>query len=393
MKKILLFLLLFLVYHSASAYRILWGRSVTISQPVFEDLYVAGGTVTINAVVYGDLIVAGGTIHLNDTVTNDLLLGGGTVYINGYIADDVRCAGGELHVLKNIGGDLVITGGKVEISRGVLVSGGLVTGGGNIKIDGTIAGPVKSTGGEISFNGTAQSSFDARSEKLFMNGTVDGPSVLAARHVEIGNQAAFNNPVRYWNKKGSLDFRQTISNGGASFDPSLKIKGSNWYFLGHSSILGLIWYLSTVFIFLVLIQYLFSNSLKKAGNTVSHSIFKSLLWGFAFFVGVPILVLLLLITIIGIPIGIILMVSYIGIMILATIIASLVIANWYNTRLENKWGFWQVVLAGLALFILFKLITFTPFLGWFIMLVIACIALGSILRNVHWRRHPGVSVQ
>ncbi|HTM92434.1 MAG TPA: hypothetical protein VL095_08450 [Flavisolibacter sp.] len=393
MKKIFLLSLTCLLVYTSNAYKIAWGRTVTITTPVHEDLYIAGGTVSINAPVYGDVIIAGGTLSVNDTIMNDLLLVGGNVTINSYVADDVRCAGGELHIQKNIGGDLVITGGKVEIAKGVVISGGLITGDGNIIVNGTINGDVKVAAGSFTFNGIANKNFECRAEKFIMNGTVGGPSVLAARQITIQNNASFHNNVRYWNKAGNLDFKQSIKNGNAVFDPSLKIIGDRWYFLGHATVLGLIWYLLTVFSFILLIQFLFGSTFKKAGHTTGNSLLKSLGFGFLFFIGVPVAATLLLISIIGVPIGLIVMASYVVIVLLATIITSLVFANWYNDRFGYQWGYWKIVLSAMGMFILLKLVSFTPFLGWLILLVIACIAFGSILRNIDWRRKHAVAVQ
>jgi hypothetical protein len=326
-------------------------------------------------------------------VYNDLLLAGGTVYINGYVADDIRCAGGELHILKSIGGDLVIAGGKVDIAKQVFVAGGLMTSGGDVVLNGTINSDVRSNAGTFTFNGKANRNFNCRSEKLIINGTVTGNSVLAARQITIGNNASLNNNVRYWTGHGNFDFKQSIKSGNAVYDPSLKLKTKSWYYLGQATMLGFFWYLGSVFIFILLIQYLFGRTIKKAGDNLSGSIFKSLGWGFIFFIGVPILVLLLLITIIGIPVGLMLMFSYIALIVLATIITSLVSANWYNNRFQMNWGFWQTVLTALGMFILLKIITFTPFLGWLFMLVIAATAFGSILRNINWRRNQKIAIQ
>lgn len=393
MKKIFFSLLACAGCFSASAYRIEWGRNITITVPVHEDLYVAGGTVTLNAPVYGDLIVAGGIININDTVKNDLLLVGGTVNINGYVADDIRCAGGQLHVLKNIGGDLVITGGTVEIANGVTIGGGLITSGGEVTSAATVNGEVRCAAGYFVFYGIARNNVDCRSEQLTMNGTVMGTSVLAARKISIGNTASFRNTVRYWNKEGKLDFGQSLNGTTAAYDASLEMKPNAWYYLGHATALGLVWYLSTVFLFLIIIQYLFRNTFKKAGNSLNHAVLKSMGYGFLFFIGVPLAVALLLITVVGIPIGVIVMLSYITVVLLATIITSLVMANWYNHRFERGWTYWQTVWAAFVMFVLFKMVSLTPFLGWFIMIVIACIAFGALLRAVNWRRKGEVTVQ
>jgi len=392
MKKISLFLVTCILINTAKAYRIDWGRNVTISTAIHEDLYVAGGTVTINAPVYGDVIVAGGTIYINDTISNDLLLAGGTVNINSYIGNDVRCAGGQLHILKNIGGDLVITGGTVEIAKEVIVAGGLITSGGDITVNGTVNNDIKVAAANFTFNGVANKNFDCRAEELTMNGSVNGTSVLAARQIVIGDNASFNNNVRYWDQKGKLDFKQSMKYGNTVYDKTLKLKTNNWYFLGHATIIGLIWYLLNVFLFIALIQYLFGNTFKKAGHTTGNSLLKSLGYGFIFFIGVPVAVGLLLVTIIGIPLGLIMMLSYIVLVLLATVITSLVFANWYNDRFGYKWNFWQIVLSAMAMFILFKLVSFTPFFGWSIMIIIACIAFGSLLRNIDWRKKHAVTI-
>ena len=391
MKKFILLLLVMTGFLAAKAYRLDWGRTVTITQAVHEDLYIAGGTVTLNAPVYGDVIIAGGTITINDTIMNDLLLAGGNVTINGYVMDDIRCAGGELHLLRNVGGDLVITGGNVDIARTVTIGGGLMTGGGEIVVNGTVNGDVRAAAGSFVFNGVANRNFDCRSGKLTMSGIVNGSAVLAANEMQIQQGAAFHNNVRYWTDKKRPDFAQSLRNGTATFDPSLKLRENNWYFLNHATALGLAWYLSAVFLFILLLQYLFGATFRKAGTAVDESMLKALGTGFLFLIGVPIAVVLLLITVIGVPIGLLLMALYIVAVLLATIITSLVIANWYNNRFHYNWGYWQIVAASMAMFVLFKLVSLTPFFGWLIMIVIACVAFGAILRIIHWRHGPAVA--
>jgi hypothetical protein len=42
--------------------------------------------------------------------------------------------------------------------------------------------------------------------------------------------------------------------------------------------------------------------------------------------------------------------------------------------------------AAFGIFILLKLISFTPFIGWLIMIFLACMTFGAILLNVRWKR-------
>lgn len=364
-----------------------FNKTVTINSPVYEDLYIAGGNVIINAPVHGDLIAAGGQVQINDTVTNDILVAGGTVTFNGFAGDDIRCAGGNIHVLKNIAGDVVVTGGSVSISAGVTI-GGLLASGGEVIIDGNVAGNIKTVSGNLVFNGNALKDLDCRGGKITINGTVLGMALIAATdEIIIGNQASFSGKVRYWSP-GKTAFGNSIREGTAIYDPSLRINPDRWYYLGFASILGLVWYIGMVFLMIAIVQYLFGATMKKAGNIAYDAALKSLGYGIVFWIGLPIAAVLSFITVIGVPLGVILLVLYIVLALLATVITSVMAANWLNTRSLANWSYWRMVFAALGIFVVLKLLTFTPFLGWFIMALIVCISFGAIALSINWRRRP-----
>jgi len=339
----------------------------------------------INAPVYGDLIIAGGTIHINDTVTNDILLAGGNVTFNGFVGDDIRCAGGSLHILKNVAGDVVITGGTIFIDKDVMI-GGLIASGGDITIDGKVNNSIKATTGKFILNGTVLKDVDCRGGRITINGIIQGKAMLGASgKIVIGDNAEFRNEVHYWTPH-KVNFRQSLKAGNAVFDPALKVKYGRWYYLGSSTWLGLLWYIGTAFLMIMIIQYLFSNTMKKAANSVFNSPLRSLAYGFLFCIAVPVIAAITFITIIGLPVGIILLFSYIMLILLATSITSVVVANWLNNLGNLNQKFWKIVFSALGIFILLKILTYTPFLGWLIMVLLAFISFGSILLNVNWSR-------
>ncbi|MGZ8557482.1 MAG: hypothetical protein ACXWWC_04085 [Chitinophagaceae bacterium] len=384
MKKILLLIVMAGSFITASALRIEYGNNVIINQPVHDDLYLAGGTITINAPVYGDLIVAGGTIIINDTITNDILLAGGNVTFNGFAGDDIRCAGGKIYISKNVTGDLVVTGGNVIIEKGVSV-GGLLASGGKITVDGDVNGEIKIASGDLTLNGNISKDIDCRGGKITVNGNISGKSVLAARKIVVGNNAVFNNDVRYWNKQGSLDFKQSLKNGKAIYDPSLRIQTGEWYYLGAATVLGLLWWLGMALLMILIIQYLFSSTMKKTADTVFNHTLKSLGFGFLFFIAVPVAAVVSFITVVGLPIGMLLIFIYVTLILLATVITSVVTANWFNNRNNYKWGNGRLVFAAFGIFVLLKLISLTPFAGWLVMILLVCMAFGGILLTVNWK--------
>jgi hypothetical protein len=385
MKKIIVLSAMVCSFIPAHAYHVIYGNNVVISQPVYEDLYVAGGNITINASIHGDLIIAGGTVIINDTITNDILLAGGNVTFNGFVGDDIRCAGGNIHISKNVIGDVVIAGGEVAIDKGVTI-GGLITAGGNITIDGDVNGEIKGGFGNLMLNGNVAKDIDCRGGKITVNGTVGGKSILAARDIVIGNNAAFNGDVRYWNKTGTVDFKQSLKNGKATYDPSLRIKSGRWYYMGSATILGLLWYLGMALVMILIIQYLFSATMKKAADTFFNSTLKSLGLGFLYFIVVPVAAIVAMVTIIGLPAGLLLLFGYFILILLAISITSVVMANWFNNRNNYKWNFWRMAFAAFGIFIVLRLTSMIPFAGWLILIVTVCIAFGAILLNVNWKR-------
>jgi cytoskeletal protein CcmA (bactofilin family) len=390
MKKSTIFTLcLMSVISILNGQRLEAGKDIIITQAVYENLYTAGENITINAPVYGDLVIAGGNITINDTIQKDILLAGGTVIFNGYAGDDVRCAGGNLFVKKDIKGDLVITGGTVVIDKNVTISGNLLVSGGDITLNGTVKGNIRGAFGKFTMNGVIEKDMDCKGANLIINGSVMGKSVLSAMDIEIGDNAAFNDNVRYWNKKGSLDVKQAVKKGQVMYDPSLKVETGRWYYIGWMSLMAVIWYLGTAILMIFLTQFLFSKTMRRASDTGSTQTVKSLGYGLLYLIGVPVITIIAFIIVIGVPIGFILLFGYIITMALATVITSVIAANWFNTKYNHNWGTGKMVLTATGIFIVLKLLSVTVFLSWLVV-VASLMAFGAILLNINWRRKEAI---
>jgi len=278
----------------------------------------------------------------------------------------------------------VITGGAVIIDKGVTI-GGLLASGGDVTLDGNVNGEVKGAFGDLFLNGNIEKDIDCRGGRITVNGTIGGRAILSARYIVIGNTASFSNDVRYWNKKEFLDMKYALKNGKAVYDPSLRMRTGEWYYLGAATILGLLWYLGMALLMIFIIQYLFSATMKKAADTVFNSVLKSGGYGFLFCIAVPVAAVIACITIIGIPVGVLLIFFYIVLILLATVITSAVAANWFNNRFDKKWNFWQISFTAFGIFIFLKFLSATPFVGWLLLGLMVCIAFGGILINVNWK--------
>lgn len=384
MKQIVLLLLLCASTGITLGFKLEYGNHVVVPEPLHDNLYAAGGSISVEAPVYGDVTVTGGSVLINDTVTNDILIAGGNVTIDGYVGGDVRCAGGNVYIRSNVAGDVLLAGGSVNIKKGITI-GGLLAAGGSTVLDGNVRGDVKGAFGSLEINGFIAHRVDCRGGRITINGIINGPSILAAREIVVGDRAQFNEAVHYWTKTKIPDFRHAMRNGNASFDPSLKLSSGKWYYLGAETGLVLLWYLGMALAMILLIQYLFSGTMKGAADVVYNRSMHSMGTGFLFFLVFPATAIFAIITTIGIPIGLTMIFIYLILLLSATAISSVVIANWYNNLYEKSWNYWWIAIAAFGIFILLKLVSLMPFVGWLVMAVVAAISFGGILLYMKWR--------
>lgn len=363
------------------------GASVVINTPQMNDVYIAAGKVVINAPVYGDVIVAGGEIIINDSVMADILIAGGEVSINGYVGDDVRCMGGSVSVAGHIAGDLVMAGGTVIVKETARVSS-ITASGGHVEIAGESMSDLTSTANELILTGKINGDVIAKGAKIEIRGTITGRASLAAStSINISKTARIGRGIQYWLPfDGVLQVPKEVTGTKPVFNPLLSITHSRWYFLGASTFLGLLWYIGMAFTLILITQYLFSATLYKSGTKIHSQPIRSFLLGIGYFIVVPLTAVILLITIVGLPLTILSLVFYSITILLATIISSVVIANWVSFVSKRDFSLLHMSGVSLFTFCLLKIITFTPFFGAALMVVIAATCFGAIISSVRWKQ-------
>lgn len=367
------------------------GEHVVINDRVTKDLYVAGGTVIVDAPVSGDLVVTGGTITVNDTIQQDVLIAGADITMQGVVKDDVRGAGGRWFISGRVDGDVLITGGTITINSDAIILGDVIVTGGEIIIDGTVTGMLKLFAGSFVLNGTVQA-IEARAENATINGKVDDEAVLSAHTIVIGEKAHFSKNLRYWNKVGRLDAGASIDASDIVLDPSLEMESGKWHYLGFPTLLMVTWYLGMVMVFIVLLQYLFAGTFRRSAETIRDFSLKSLGLGVLLLLGIPISIVVLFLTIVGIPLGLLMLVGYATLLLLGTIIVAILIANWINNTYDHSWSGFRIMMVSFIIFVILKLATLTPGIGPAIMFILICMGFGGLFQNLKWRKSTRTSM-
>lgn len=191
-------------------------RSVDIDGDVMGDVFAAGGMISLAGTVADQAVVAGGQLKLKSAVKGDVLAAGGSVDVGGSVGHNLVVAGGNITVSGPVAGKVMAAGGHVEIARDTPVggsaclSGGMVVMKGNIKRDLTIYAGQAVIYGEVEGNVTVEADSLSVEPGARIAGTLTfkGPSapsiskdavVLGAvNHVQRPGFAAMAQKARGW---------------------------------------------------------------------------------------------------------------------------------------------------------------------------------------------------
>jgi len=338
------------------------GNQTTLGaqETINNDLYIAGGSVSTAGVVTGDLLAAGGNVLINSKVGQDALLAGGTITILGDVADDVRVAGGNITITGAIGGDLIAGGGQINIAGGN-IGGDAAIGGGVVWIGAPIAGNVRLGAGEV-----------------HINAPITGDVTIDANKIFLENGAKINGSLTYTSPQEAEIAPGQVA-GRVMFNPRAT-------HAQKTNIIGIalsVWLLVRFLMLLTAALVLGLIFKRYAKNIVEGGLKKPLLElgrGFVSVVVIPAASIVLLITIIGVPLGILGLIGFVVFMMFGYIFAPILLGSllykWFGKK-EGHTITWLSILLGVVVFCLFG---WVPFIGWIIRCILVLITLGAIAR-------------
>ena len=363
---------------------------LSFSIPVRDDLYAAGGTITVNEQISGDMFVAGGQVSIGAPITQDLVGAGGTIVVSESIGDDVRIAGGDVIIDARVGDDLIVAGGSLTLGNDTEVKGDATLTGGELLIDGIIRGDTIVAAGAVVINGALVGDAKIQADEVVINGVVSGESTIAAQRITLGPDARFDSNVTYWEGRldGSVvDFTGSLATGvTATVDESLSFsEGTHSVNLDTFAVFRDI--LSAMFFFsvlsaavvLALMMWIAPKLLVSSADYFGKSFGKSFITGFLFFIVLPILAVILMVTVIGWPLAVLAWVLWLFSLYLAKIFAATCLVLWYDKKNKKKWSKPALWLWSLVIFAALKALMFIPVLGWIASWIIASAGLGAHL--------------
>lgn len=330
--------------------------SVEAEQVVKGDYYVSVGPfgkTVMSGAVEEDMLAFGASVVLNGAVGKDVLFLGGTVDVLAPVGDDVRIAGGEVVISDTVGGDVFVLGGSVSILSTAVVEGDVFVFAGDVLIEGDVKGSVF---GKV--------------EQMTINATVDGGvDVHAPIGIMLADKAVIRGDISYASARMLTRSPQAVIEGAVHEKPKDTLTQKEQM---RSVLIPLF-----ILLFTVLSLYLLCKTqMQQVVQTVYTSPGKSILLGFALLLLAPVASVLLLVSVIGLFVGVltfsVLVALYVAAAALSGAVFGVMLAKLFDKQANLSLP--AVVFGTVFLYSTFMI----PVIGVFLSIVLWSVTLGAM---------------
>ncbi|HEY8992938.1 MAG TPA: hypothetical protein VIM37_03775 [Candidatus Microsaccharimonas sp.] len=315
------------------------GPSVDVAGKINGDLYCAGQNVTISGEVDGDVICAAQTITVSGLVTGDVRLAGQTISISGDVQGSATVAG-----------QTVTLEGQGKIGRDAVLLGQ------SISVNGAIARDITITSNNAVIDSAVGRNINAQIENLTLG-----------KNAVIGGAIDYTSPTLL-----TKDASAQVS-GKITYTKQEAPKQDDAYSYSVSGAL-----LSTLMLIVsaLLLVFIFPRQLHRTTNASANSVKRTmyaLLTGFVASIVVPVAIVILLITVVGIPFAFLILLAWIIISML-----SIGFAAYYVGRIvwRTQKNAILIMLIGVLILAIALLI---PILDFFVWILVFWYGSGAIL--------------
>jgi cytoskeletal protein CcmA (bactofilin family) len=339
-------------------------------QTVEGTVVFSGSVIQIDGTVEGTAFAFGQDVRVNGTINGDLVVAAQTVQINGQVNGNIYAAGQDLSLGTKNSGDAFLAGQNVRITKDSVMGRDLFAAGANITHDGTV-----------------QRRFSASGSVVDIGGTIGQDAVLDADNISILSGSSI---------KGNLDY---TSPNKANIDSGSTIGGNtNWEYRKPAestqttvmdSWMSILLSIVSALIIWLIVRFWRPEFWNRNSKAIIEKPFKTLGAGALALIVIPIAAILLLVTVVGIPVGIILGIAYGVAIYLSKIVVASAFGYW--TAKKYRWaqihkGVWPVLAALIVLVVL----THVPYVDVLSGLLITLAGLGAlVLTNMHAEKPEG----
>ncbi|OHA84565.1 MAG: hypothetical protein A2591_03280 [Candidatus Yonathbacteria bacterium RIFOXYD1_FULL_52_36] len=336
-------------------------NSATLAKDAVEadDYYAGSGNVDISGSILGDAILGGGNIFVSGPVGQDVLAAGGVVNLSGAVGDDVRVAAGTVLVKGEVGDDLIVAGGEITVSPGANIKGDATLAGGAITISAPIAGDVRVAGGTVVIDAPIAGNVHARVGELILgeHAVIGGDLVYEAGNVaEVHSGAQVAGVITYTQAKwvGTKEERQGV----------LVAMFGMWTIIKIAVLFGIG----------MLLHVLFGRMSMRFVEQGITRFWGNALRGLIILIVVPVVAILAMVTLVGIPLSIFVLALYGVLLALGCFYGPIIMGSLILKLVKQSTEYvvnWKTILLGAASSVVVGLIPVIGGLAGFIFMLAA----------------------
>ncbi len=342
--------------------------SIGDDEVINDDLYLFGTTITVNGIVNGDLFAAGNSLTVNGVVNGNVFLMGQEVIVNGTVSRGARITANSATIAGSIGEDLLLLANSTGIHGGATIGRDLIA---------TVA--------SLTLDGEVQRRFAGNAQTVTLNGSVGSNVDIGVEDLTITEDASIGGDLTYRSNEMAEIAGGADIGGDVNHEMAAETDIETGFSIGSfvPSIIGLI--MTAVYGTALLL--IFPRLTVTASNQLLQNPIMSIGMGIVFLIVVPIVSVLVMITVIGIPLGLIALLLYGIALFSAQVFVGMtlgrLILSFFSDGNRRMIQFLGLLL---GLLILFG-VSFIPYFGPWAPLVVIILGLGGLMLAIGRLRH------
>jgi cytoskeletal protein CcmA (bactofilin family) len=308
-------------------------------------------------------MLAGGTLRFDGIAGGSYLGAGRDLTVSGELGGSVRAAAFSIDLDATVARNVTLAGERVTVGEGTTIGGNAYLAGNRVRFSGFAAGDVVASGGDV-----------------VVDGEIEGDLQIEANEVTIEPDAVIRGEVRYRIRREN----EPVVAPGATVDgglvPLAAMEKSDGAGIG-SLVFKVLAFVLTALVLVVLFPKSAADAAEKMKNRPTAALVRGVLWLFL----APVLVIVLAITVVGIPLALILAAAYGAFFYVAPIVPAL----WVGDRLASRpqaAGASRVLLPTAVGATVVALALLLPWIGFFARIVLTCAGMGGIALLIGARR-------
>lgn len=342
--------------------------NVKNDEVISHDFFASGDTVIISGKVFGDAYVFAQKIVVDGEVNGDLIAAGGEILIPGKVAHDARLAASKISISGAVDGSVTAGTGEFIFGRDGRIGNSLVIGTKDVSLQGYVGRDLR-----------------IWANKVTVNNNVSGSIIAAVTDLTLDPGARIGGDVTYWASNnlvvnmGSEVRGQTIKHEIKTDIAAQSIEKS---LAGLRFTLKVFGFLLSLFLGLLFIKLMPTFS-SQISEYIVKKTFRSFWVGILTLVATPLLILVLLLTIIGIPFAFILLFLLVLVFCVSKIFVALAVGNLLEARLKLNNSLLVKFVGGLITMTLLSMIPIIGGIFNFIALFAGAGAFAACLFTLH----------